>query len=306
MAYSAASNDLFAWISDEINHESKNKTKSISKSTVRIKTNSNRTINDMISTQYNANNNAQSAVSSTTSHSVFGIDLDPNPKPSSYQQQTTATEPEKSVFNIDLNPQPTPITSTTLPFNNNTSDMAINNNPTHLNVGSTQNNMDLNYVYNWDNTSSSKTEQPMDLNFLFAEDTTTTKKSITNKSTTTTPNAVHKHNDEEHDDAKYIDDNETTSRVNALRLKMADGFDANIFRAISSVNKSKNIILSPLSILSAMTFAMAGAKGITMKEMLKVLHPLSDDKSHALRKTMDNIKYLMTKYGQKKKVINHL
>ena len=53
-----------------------------------------------------------------------------------------------------------------------------------------------------------------------------------------------------------------------------NGFDDNIFKMLAKENKdSKSLILSPLSILVAMTVAMCGAANNTLKELLDVLYP---------------------------------
>ena len=52
------------------------------------------------------------------------------------------------------------------------------------------------------------------------------------------------------------------------------GFDDNILAVINASNKEKNnLICSPLSILSALTICMVGAKNNTLKQMLNVLYP---------------------------------
>jgi len=55
-----------------------------------------------------------------------------------------------------------------------------------------------------------------------------------------------------------------------------DNFNDNILSSLSNGNKS-NLILSPLSILIAMTLCMEGSANKTLKEMLSVLYPSNTD-----------------------------
>eukprot|EP01084_Bolivina_argentea_P093553 168249_1 len=59
-----------------------------------------------------------------------------------------------------------------------------------------------------------------------------------------------------------------------------DGFDSFIFETLNNTNKNKsNLIISPFSILVAMTICMLGSDKNTLKEMLNVLYCNRKDKS---------------------------
>ena len=64
-----------------------------------------------------------------------------------------------------------------------------------------------------------------------------------------------------------IDEDEKTREEN-------DGFGNYLLRTVTRMNKDKSsVVLSPLSILIAMTVCMCGARNDTLKEMLNVLYP---------------------------------
>ena len=79
-----------------------------------------------------------------------------------------------------------------------------------------------------------------------------------------------------------------------------DEFDDRLFRTVCNVTKS-NLILSPLSILIAMTVCMSGAKTYTLEEMLDVLYPNHNHHENATKITKNAINlchYYNTKYHQ--------
>ena len=59
----------------------------------------------------------------------------------------------------------------------------------------------------------------------------------------------------------------------------ADGFDNYLFRSMMVANKSgANMVLSPVSVLSAMSICMLGAANNTLKEMMAVMYPDKEQK----------------------------
>ena len=84
----------------------------------------------------------------------------------------------------------------------------------------------------------------------------------------------------------------------------ADGFDTTLFRSIVAANNgAANIVLSPFSVLSAMSICMLGAANNTLKEMMAVMHPEREQNvsfENAARIVGDLIKltaYYNTKYS---------
>eukprot|EP01084_Bolivina_argentea_P303826 524655_1 len=121
----------------------------------------------------------------------------------------------------------------------------------------------------------SQTQQPLDLNFLFNNTT----------------------NDKDKDMIAESDDDKDEKYNNNNKL-LPHNFDTNIFKTIlTNSTANTNIIFSPLSILSAMTICLCGAKHNTLKQMLSVLHPQIKTKTEAQLSMQSNTKYLTDKYS---------
>merc|ERR1719203_570509 len=69
-------------------------------------------------------------------------------------------------------------------------------------------------------------------------------------------------------------------------------FNDNLLAVLYQQQKKKpsNIIVSPLSILIAMTLCMAGSDKGTLKEMITTLYPMDTDKVTAEQRTKDILK----------------
>eukprot|EP01084_Bolivina_argentea_P051349 94458_1 len=85
-------------------------------------------------------------------------------------------------------------------------------------------------------------------------------------------------------------------------IRNIDEFDSLILETLSNKNKNKlNLILSPFSILIAMSICMLGANKNTLKQMLNVLHPNRKNKSSKFANSKNIIKEInkLCKYFNK-------
>eukprot|EP01083_Nonionella_stella_P145231 454693_1 len=85
--------------------------------------------------------------------------------------------------------------------------------------------------------------------------------------------------------------------INHNNARNAYQFDAHLLsEVLKSEQKGNNIVISPFSILSAMTMTMVGASNNTLKEMLNVLHPHSNP-FRLLSELQMLCKHLMEQYS---------